>query len=305
MLVLRVISGLAALCLAAWARPAAAGELPGLAPFFARLGLLEGRGDFSNGFDVTGNGWSAYGSAVIALTGPADQDGWRIRLSGNYGAYGYDTRQTYCQLSAEEKKQLNGTNFSSLCNDISNDPPQGAARERIAGILAPHGMELIGDQIIAATPHRVTHYNVGVAPGYQATLGALILKVYLGAAFEQQDVLPDDASKSLQGGFWGAQSGLEAWLPLGDDLWLSADGSYFTGTSAYGAAVKLGFRPLSWLSLGPQLAAFGDADDVSGRAGAFLRFDAMGLETTLAAGLSGGYRDETSTFGSVNIYRRF
>lgn len=306
MILVRVLYGFFAFCLVpAMPIRANADEAPAPASFFARLGLPEGRGEFTNGVDATGNAWSTYASAVIAVTGPQHLDGWRLKVSGLYSKYSYETRQTYCQLSAEEKKQLTGTNFSDLCNSIANAPPQGDERDEIQADLAPFGLQLEGDQIIAVTPHEVTRYHVGVAPGYQTTVGALILKAYLGVAFEQQTVMPPDISKTLQGSYWGAQGWLEAWLPLGEDFWLSADSSYFTGTSSYSAAMKIGYQPLSWLAIGPEFATYGDEDDVSGRAGIFLRFNAAGMETTLAGGVSGAYRDDPGAYGMASMYKKF
>ncbi len=282
-----------------------ADDFGALPQFLASLNLPKGRAEFSSGFDATGNGWSSYASAVFGLSGPLHRDGWRLKIAGLYGSSTYETRHTYCPLSAEEKKQLTGTNFSDICNDIANDPPQGDERAELSNYLAPYYLELDGDQIIAAIPHMATRYLAGVAPGYQTSLGRLILKAYLGLAFEQYDVLPEDRTRSLNGGYWGAQSWLEAWLPIDDDSWLSADASYFTGTSSYSAAAKLGYKPLSWLALGPELAAYGDTDDMSGRAGVFLRVDGAGVETTIAGGISGAYKDDPGAYGTANMYMRF
>jgi hypothetical protein len=284
---------------------ARAGELAQPTQFFSSLSLPKDRVEFSNGFDATGQAWAAHASAVVGLSGPLHSDGWRLRLSGVYGRDSYEPRRTYCQLSAEEKKQLTGSNFSDICNEIANDPPQGEERDHIAEVIAPFNLELEGDQIFAAIPHMEMRYQGGIAPGYQATFGALILKAYLGLAYQRYDVLPSDVTRSLQGGYWGAQSWVEAWLPLGDASWLSADASYFTGTSSYSAAMKYGYRPASWLTLGPELATYGDADDMSGRAGAFLRFDAAGVETTIAAGFSGSDEDDAGAYGSANMFMRF
>lgn len=285
--------------------PVTAEEMLDLASLFKPAEFAKDRLELSNGFDTTGENWSTYASAVMALSGPIHQDGWRLKISGIYANYSYETRHAYCQLSAEEKKQLTGTNFSDICNSIANDPPQGGERADLEAYLSSFGLSLKEDQIEAVTPHQVTRYYGGIAPGYQKTLGHVILKAYLGLAFEDQTVIPPDTSKSLQGSYWGAQSWIEAWLPLGEDGWMSADGSYFTGTSSYSAAFKLGYKPASWLAIGPELATYGDADDVSGRVGAFFRFDSAGVETTLASGVSGTYKDDPGVYGTANIFMRF
>jgi hypothetical protein len=44
---------------------------------------------------------------------------------------------------------------------------------------------------------------------------------------------------------------------------------------------------------------------MAGRAGAFLRFDAAGVETTIAAGFSGSDEDDAGAYGSANMFMRF
>jgi hypothetical protein len=40
------------------------------------------------GADITAKSWSAYSGATLALFGPIESDGWRLRAVGGYGAYG-------------------------------------------------------------------------------------------------------------------------------------------------------------------------------------------------------------------------
>jgi hypothetical protein len=301
-----VICGLIGLALGCLpSRDGHAGEMPSLLPYFAKLQLPAGHAELSNGFDKTANGWGGYSTAVFAPEGPLHVDGWRLKLSGGYGSYHYQTRSTYCQLSAEEKKQRTGTNFGAICNDIAGDPPEGEERSELAAYLAPFGLDLQGDQIYSVASHLGTRYNAAVAPGYQFTLGTVILKTYLGLGYELHEAAPPDPAKPLGGSYWGAQGAVEAWVPLGEDFWISADGSYFTGTNAHAASMKLGYKAQPWLSLGPEFSTFGNADDNSGRAGAFLRLDALGVETTLAGGLSGTYKDDPGGYGSASIYMKF
>lgn len=301
-----VICGLIALALGCFGGDGAkAGELPLALPSFSTLQLPAGRAELSNGFDATANGWSGYSTAVVALTGPLHADGWRLKLSGGYGSYHYKSRSAYCQLSAEEKRQRPGANFGAICNDIAGNQPQGEERAALAAELAAAGLELQSDQIYAVTPHLGTRYDAAIAPGYQLTLGAVILKAYLGLGYELHEAAPPDPNKPLSGSYWGAQTGLEAWAPLGEDFWISADASYFTGTNAHAASMKMGYKAQPWLSLGPEFSTFGNVDDMSGRAGAFLRLDALGVETTLAGGLSGAYKDDPGAYGSASVYMKF
>lgn len=298
--------GLIALaCCIAGSRDAKADELPSSQSFFSKLRLPAGRAELSNGVDVTANGLGGYGTVVIAPTGPLDADGWRLKLSGGYGSYGYETRDsTICKKIHDVGHTDPDRTLDDICDSIAGveHPDIGPATK---DYLAQRGMEVEGDQIVARTPHRLTQYQAAAAPGYQFTLGSVILKSYLGVGYELRNIAPPDASKPLSGSFWGAQGALEAWAPLGEDFWVSADASYFTGTGSHAASMKLGYRARPWLSFGPEFAAFGDADDNSGRAGAFLRLDAMGVETTLAGGVSGSYKDDPSPYGSAGIYMKF
>ena len=263
------------------------------------------RADLSNGFDMTDNGWGAYTTAVVALNGPLHVDGWRVKLSGGYASYHYDNRSTACQPRAVVRRRPGSLDVRAICNDIAGAPPEGEERARLAANLAGEGLELQGDQIYAVTSHTGTRYDAAIAPGYQLTVGRVILKAFLGLGYELHEAAPRDADKPLAGAYWGARAGLETWVPLAEEIWMSADASYFTGTNAHAAAMKLGFRAQSWLSIGPELAAYGNEDDTSGRAGAFLRLDALGVETTLAGGLSGTYKDEPSAYGSASVYMKF
>jgi len=283
-------------------QPRADSALPSFLALFPSLDLPEERSEFSHGYDMTGQSWSAYATAVFALGGPAHQDGWRLRLSGLYGNYGYERRAAHvCKVIHQGQPSRN---LDKICEQLVDDGPEDLS-EGTQAYLDNHGLEVKNGELVAVTPHQATHYAASIAPGYQMSLGALILKGYLGLAYERHDVTPDDSSNDFSGGHWGAQAGLEAWLPMGDKGWLSADGSYFSGTSRYAAMLKLGYRPLSWLSLGPELAAYGHRDDVSGRAGAFVRFKTAGVETTLSGGVSGAYESDPTAYGTANMFVRF
>ena len=116
---------------------------------------------------------------------------------------------------------------------------------------------------------------------------------------------PARPGQAAQRQLLGAQAGLETWVPFGEDFWFSADASYFTGTNAHAAAMKMGYKAQPWLSLGPEFSTYGNVDNTSGRAGAFLRLDALGVETTLAGGISGAYKDDPGAYGSASVYMKF
>jgi len=272
---------------------------------FAKLALPKDRVETSNGFDMTGKSWSAYSAAVISPAGPLHHDGLRLKLLGSFGAYAYDTKRVYCALSAEEKKKATGTNFSRLCNDLANRPLTPEERDEVVETIAPFGLQLEGDQIFHVQPHQIMHYDLAIMPGYQVSWRAVTLKAYLGPAMETRSITPADSEKLLAGTYWGAKTGLETWIGLGSAFWLAADTSYFTGTEAYSASLRFGYKPLSWLTLGPEIAAFGDAEDESARAGGFLRFQLGKVETTVSGGVSADYQGGTSPYGSAGFYLKF
>lgn len=306
MFALRLFSGLAAIAaFFAQAGVSRAGEPSTLSSYFAALGIPQGRVEFSNGFDATGNSWSTYGSAVLAPLGPMHVDGWRLKISGLYGTYAYVTRDnTVCQKIHDVGRTDPNRTLDRICDSLMDDEPD-ADRKDTEAFLSSYGLEIEGKSLVANIPHQTTRYQGSIAPGYRQTFGTLIVKAYLGLAYEQHDVMPKDETNALAGAHWGAQGSVETWLPLGANGWLSTDGSFFTGTSSYAAGAKLGYRLLDWLTLGPELATYGREDDFSGRAGAFMRIDRDGIETTLAAGMSGSYREEPTLYGSANVFVRF
>jgi hypothetical protein len=306
MFALRIFSGLAAIA-AFFVQAGAprAGEPSTVSSYFAALGIPQGRVEFSNGFDATGNSWTTHGSAVLAPFGPMHADGWRLKMSGHYGTYAYMTRDTtICQKIHDVGHTDPNPTLDRICDSLMDDEP-AADREDTDAFLASYGLEIEGKSLVANIPHQATHYQGSIAPGYQHTFGPLIVKAYLGLAYEQHDVLPEDKTNALAGAHWGAQGSVETWLPLSANSWLSADGSIFSGTSSYSATTKLGYRLLDWLTLGPELATYGLEEDVSGRAGAFMRINRDGIETTLSAGMSGSYREEPTLYGAANVFVRF
>jgi len=91
-------------------------------------------------------------------------------------------------------------------------------------------------------------------------------------------VTPADPGKALLGAFWGRKAGSKPgcrWASI-----LAVGGQLlFHRSSRYSADMKFGYAPASWLAFGPELAAFGDEEDASGRAGGFVRIKAAGMET--------------------------
>ncbi len=303
--VLRVFALLGAFTGWAVALAAQAGGVQHASPSITVPSFWSGRVETANGFDVTGSSWSVYSTAILSPFGPADADGVRLKLYGSYGTWSYDTKRVYCALSPEEKKRAAGIDLSAACDDLTNGQLSSEDRDHIARTAAPFGLQLDGDQLYLLQQHQVGRYELAALPGYQASFGRATLKAYLGPALETRTIMPPDAEKALPGTSWGAKSVVESWMTLSPSAWLSADGSYFTGTEAYSAAMRLGYRPLSWLTLGPEMAAFGDREDDSARTGGFLRFNIGKTETTLSGGVSADYDGDMSPYGSVGMYVKF
>jgi hypothetical protein len=273
----------------------------------AKQSLLSGRVDFSNGVETTDSGSSAYGSAVIAPTGTLSDDGWRVKLFGSYTTFSYSRSEEYCKTAHDAKlhgrEPPGGASLLALCNalpDMTSDE-----RQTEQGNIAPLGYTINGDEIFYAHRHKGTRYELAITPGYQMTIGALILKGYAGLGFEDNQITPADPTKTLDGGVLGGKAGLESWITLSDSFWLSADASYFTATERYGASAHLGYKPASWLTFGPEIGTFGDKEANAARAGGFLRFKVWQAETTLSGGVTGTYEADRSPYGAASVYMKF
>ncbi len=291
-------------CLVALAPSLAAQELlPFQLPFSDITKAFAGHMESSTGVDVSGSSQGTYSSVVIAPFSLLSQDGWRIKLYGSYGMWSYDRQDTvsYCMRTREEREELTGVDFGHICNRAAGT----AITEEEAASVKPYGLRAKGDQLYKVQTHQVQRTEIAVLPGYQISRPGAALNTYLGPAFEARSITPSDSQKELSGPTWGAKTGLEGWLALGEAFWLGADGGYFTGTQAYSASVRLGYQPLSWLALGPEAAAFGDMDDDSARAGGFLRLTIGATEATIAGGMSSDYLGTTSAYGSAGLYTKF
>lgn len=274
----------------------------------SKQSLLFSRVDFSNGAEKTGDGSSTYGSLVFAPAGTLNDDGWRVKLFGSYTTFSYSRLGDYC-LNARTAKldgqELpGGANLLAFCDALPSmtDDERQTVRESVA----PLGYTVSGDRIYYAQPYQSTRYELAFTPGYQMTLGAFIMKGYAGIGYENNQLTPTDPGKTLSGGILGGKVGMESWLTLSERFWLSADASYFTATDRYGASTRLGYKPASWLTFGPEAGAFGDKDSDTARAGGFLRFTMWKTETTLSGGFSGTYDGEdVRPYGAASVYMKF
>lgn len=141
--------------------------------------------------------------------------------------------------------------------------------------------------------------------GWQVSADPLILRLFAGLAYEDQSTGLPDPSNAALGEHFGAKVAVETWFDLSSWLWLSADASYATTIDSYSGAAKLGLKPFSWLSLGPEAAAFGNAEFEAHRLGGFARWHCGGCDVTVSGGVSGDYNDETGAYGALSFYTRF
>jgi hypothetical protein len=141
--------------------------------------------------------------------------------------------------------------------------------------------------------------------GWQVSTGAMTATLFAGVAYEEQVITPDDPENPLAGAQIGAKAALETWFDLASWAWLSVDASYATTFDAYSGAVKLGLRPVRWLSLGPEARAFGDREFDGHRLGGFARWHCGGCDVTVSGGVAGNYDEETGAYGALSFYRRF
>jgi hypothetical protein len=192
----------------------------------------------------------------------------------------------------------------AACKVLQN-PLSGGLSPETEDHLNSAGLVAVAGNLSRLTQYQADRLHLGIAPGYAATLGPLTLKAYLGLAYQSDSVTPEDSARSTMGDIWGAEAIVESWLHLPDENWLSLNGSYFSGTSAHSAELKYGYRPFEWLSAGPELALYGNADDAVARAGAFVRIYRDAMETTISGGFAGTYKSDPALYGSANMYMRF
>jgi hypothetical protein len=279
-------------------------DLPALFGMISDIDVSSSYVDASNGMNGTEQGWTAYGSVNIGISGPLHEDGWRLKVSGHYGQYRYTSREDYiCDKNESGGVQTSET-VRDACKIIRSSNPDSLPPEAEA-YLNGNGLIVVDENLSRLTQHQADRLHLGIAPGYAATLGALTLKTYLGLAYQSENVTPEDSTRTTAGDIWGAEAIVEAWLQLEEKNWFSLNGSYFTGTDAYTAEFKYGHRPFEWLSAGPEFALYGDADDASARAGAFIRIYQEAIETTVSGGLAGTYKSDPGVYGAANIHMRF
>jgi len=141
--------------------------------------------------------------------------------------------------------------------------------------------------------------------GYQQTFGALTVKLFGGTAVQDHVITPFDVENRVQGQAWGAKGVVETWLNLGERAFGQLDLSYATTNESYAGRLRLGYKIWPQLSAGMEAGLAGSEDYSSGRAGAFVRYEAAFGEASLSAGAAGDRSDMAGAYGTVNVLYRF
>lgn len=141
--------------------------------------------------------------------------------------------------------------------------------------------------------------------GHQWRTGRLITKLYAGATYEDHDIAPADRDNAVAGQQFGVKLLTENWIDLSKQSWLSADASYSTATEGYAGFLRLGYRPVEWMTFGPEAAAFGNSEYDALRAGAFVRFHYLKTDLTVSGGVSGDYETASGAYGTMSFYHKF
>jgi Cellulose biosynthesis protein BcsS len=148
--------------------------------------------------------------------------------------------------------------------------------------------------------------------GYQATVGALVVKAFAGWTDEQHFVVQYDgtapgfdADNVVQGERNGPKAVLETWLRLEDWSFLQTDVNWSEPFGSYGGLFRGGYRLGAFFSVGPELSVFGNVNHDAGRLGAFARLEWSEGEATLSGGVGGDKHDFAGGYASAAIMIRF
>jgi len=142
--------------------------------------------------------------------------------------------------------------------------------------------------------------------GYQARFGELTAKAFVGYAGLQTDLRSKDQRRHET--VSGLKGALELWLNIGSDAWASVDLSYAETRETASVRMRLGYRVIPTISVGPELVVnhakmFDTVQEQrvnEGRLGLFARYEWFGGEISGSAGVSG---DAGSTLEETDLLR--
>lgn len=252
--------------------------------------VLKDRVDTFSGGVSSSDATSAYGGAVIGLGGKLSQPGWLLRLYTGSGQYVYDADKIYPLRS--------GTH---------------------------------GDDFRASFAAQT--FSAEAMVGYQTGWRLAWVKLFAGLAYERHDIVmtglalkaakpdlfdPDayiipagDPGNAAAGNHYAPKFRAEAWAPLTDWAWISADVSAGGEALSYSVFTRLGVAlPHGWdllpqITLGPEASAYGASEYGSARAGGFATFARKGYEFTLSGGAEFQSNGEMQPYLNIGIYRKF
>lgn len=227
-----------------------------------------------SGIDAADDQWLFY-SGMTAAPWSRDiySDGWRLRVGGGYGQFGYDAKAP--------RQPCGDATLNDSCTEVGR----------------------------ASQHYRVEHAYAEALIGYYLRLGSLTAKAFAGASMSTEHHLTRDPSNHDDGTEYGAKVALELWLNMGDEAWSSLDLSYATARSESSSRWRTGWRLEPHLSVGPELRYDRNVEtgngDWNGRAGLFARYDWVGGEVSLAGGVSSRVDDwdtaDVSPYGTLNV----
>ncbi len=231
--------------------------------------------EVSGGGETGGHLWSVYSNTTVALSGwlagvPKSIREDGWRLRAGAGYWEYARR-------------------GSVCVQVPGPIPQCA--ERRAKL-------------------RRTGSFADLLLGYQAGLGALTLKVFVGGVYANQQYRVDGEDDGSPGSFTAARVLVESWYNLTPDAFAQLDMGWMSRLDEITARGRLGYRITREISLGPEVSYWSaDREFESGRDdlvrfGGFVRYEWGGGEISASAGMTDG-AEGRDFYATLNALLRF
>jgi len=140
--------------------------------------------------------------------------------------------------------------------------------------------------------------SLDASVGYQIFVDNMRLTGYVGVAFENNDLSPNDPGNSTRGDEVGVKlQGEIASVGLAPWHW-SALASYGSANDSYWARVRVGYEVTQFI-IGPEGLLMGNDEYDGQRIGGFITLPQLGA---VSVSLSGGYADVDGTQGDSSAY---